>query len=110
MVGKFGLHTACCAFNGPGIRFPGSLRAGCTQDRGKERKGSAAAVLRAMFFAAFKLSLPVMSTLLESPLIQAWKDLGKGSMATVRKVISLPLDLVRKLEPGFSGSFWELLC
>ena len=42
VVGRFGLHTACCAFNGPGIGFPGSLRAGCTQDRGKERKGGSA--------------------------------------------------------------------
>ena len=83
------------------LDFLESLRAGCTRDRGKERKRSAAAVLRAMFFAAFKLSLPVLSSLLESPLIQAWKDLGKWNMAAVREAIPLPLDLVRKLERAF---------
>lgn len=48
----------------------------------------------------FGLSLPV-SSLLESPLIQAWKDLGKWNMAAVREAIPLPLDLVRKLEQAF---------
>ncbi|CAL1158224.1 unnamed protein product, partial [Cladocopium goreaui] len=69
------------------LDFLESLSVGALEDRGNARQRNALGVLSAMTFAAAKLSLESLQTLLREPMIQSWKKGDKWKRSTVKEAV-----------------------
>ena len=95
------------------LDFLESLSVGALEDRGNARQRNALGVLSAMTFAAAKLSLESLQTLLREPMIQSWKKGDKWKRSRVKEAVPISFFALEKLEQvvaGASGDDRILLC
>ena len=79
------------------LDFLESLSVGALEDRGNARQRNALGVLSAMTFAAAKLSLESLQTLLREPMIQSWKKGDKWKRSRVKEAVPIPFFALKNL-------------
>ena len=86
------------------LDFLHGLSSGACLDRGKCRISSAAGVLSAMKFVCWKLGLSSFQTILDTPVVVAWKNHRNWDTICNREAVPLPLEIVCRLEDAVTSA------